>query len=158
MPPKIANCAKQRPHFVRLAFGAAGGEAGGGGERRRAIGTAPAPATRSLLARAERGGIYYALWAVINHHPPCLYQRIAGRQSRPRGRPRDRPRTWAGGSRGQSEGASETGEKRMGQPYGCELFRVARIWDCALCSLCAAPYGVCPCWLLRAGLSRPDGL
>ena len=54
MPP--SNCAKQRPHFVRLAFGAAGGEAGGGGERRRAIGTAPAPATRSLWARAERGG------------------------------------------------------------------------------------------------------
>lgn len=39
-----------------------------------------------------------------------------------------------------------------------ELFKVARLWDCALCGLCAAPSGVCPYWLLRADKSRPDGL
>lgn len=158
MPPKNSELCKTATAFCSARF--RGGGRRGGRRRRTSSGDwhRTSPGDAEPWARAERGGIHYALWAAINHHPLCLYQRIAGRQSRPRGRPRDRPRTWAGGSRGQSEGASETGEKRMGQPYGCELFRVARIWDCALCSLCAAPYGVCPCWLLRVGLSRPDGL
>ena len=160
VPPRSERepeAASERAQPRRSAARGGGSRAGGGDGRAR-----PRSERTGATRPSERGEPQKGRPGFPDGREPSFYcpGGVRAGARRARGERAGRTRT-RGGARDfprapQRGGAIMHANKR--QPYGCELFRVARIWVCALCSLCAAPYGVCPCWLLRADKSRPNGL